>query len=145
MTLDMKKSSLMIGVFAVLLTFSFGNQNGSFSLTVPSTLAGSCSKENSQNSNGNSSSNNNSSSNAQNKVTICHYPPGNQSNLHTIDVGQPSVLNAHMNHGDTYGACLVCPSGATACVNAYGLPGIVAETYGANSTIPSSLRELKGS
>ena len=39
------------------------------------------------------------------KVTICHFPPGNPSNRHTIQIS-PSALSAHcMNHGDTCGAC----------------------------------------
>lgn len=39
-------------------------------------------------------------------VTICHNPPGNPDNPQTITVGQPSVLNAHLEHGDSLGACL---------------------------------------
>ncbi|MBP1693960.1 MAG: hypothetical protein H6Q37_1843 [Chloroflexi bacterium] len=38
------------------------------------------------------------------KVVICHYPPGNSGNRHTIEVGQPAV-SAHMAHGDTLGPC----------------------------------------
>jgi hypothetical protein len=38
------------------------------------------------------------------KVTICHYPPGNPGNRHTILVGQPA-LPAHLEHGDTMGPC----------------------------------------
>ncbi len=41
----------------------------------------------------------------QAKVVICHIPPGNPGNRHTIEVGQPAVP-AHMAHGDTMGACL---------------------------------------
>ena len=37
-------------------------------------------------------------------ITICHIPPGNPANAHTITVGQPA-LNAHLNHGDTIGPC----------------------------------------
>ena len=37
-------------------------------------------------------------------VTICHIPPGNPSNAQTITVGAAAV-NAHLNHGDTLGAC----------------------------------------
>lgn len=40
-----------------------------------------------------------------NKVTICHRPPGNPGNAHTIRVGEPAA-QAHMrNHGDTRGPC----------------------------------------
>jgi len=41
---------------------------------------------------------------ATGKVVICHYPPGNLGNRHTIEVGQPAV-SAHMAHGDTMGPC----------------------------------------
>ena len=33
------------------------------------------------------------------KVTICHIPPGNPGNAHTITVGSPAV-RAHEAHGD---------------------------------------------
>ncbi len=39
------------------------------------------------------------------KVTICHIPPGNPANAHTITVGAPAV-DAHLAHGDTLGACV---------------------------------------
>ena len=38
------------------------------------------------------------------KAIICHIPPGNPSNAQTITVDF-SALNAHLNHGDTLGAC----------------------------------------
>ncbi len=38
------------------------------------------------------------------KVTICHIPPGNPANLHTIEVGE-SAVGAHLAHGDYEGAC----------------------------------------
>lgn len=38
------------------------------------------------------------------KVVICHIPPGNPSNAQTITVGA-SAVNAHLSHGDTLGAC----------------------------------------
>ncbi|ATX82590.1 hypothetical protein Ga0123462_1743 [Mariprofundus ferrinatatus] len=38
------------------------------------------------------------------KVTICHYPPGKDSNRHTIEVAQPAV-SAHLAHGDVLGPC----------------------------------------
>jgi hypothetical protein len=40
----------------------------------------------------------------QAKAVICHYPPGNPGNRHTIEVGQPAVP-AHLAHGDTLGLC----------------------------------------
>jgi len=38
------------------------------------------------------------------KVVICHIPPGNSGNRHTIEVGQPAQ-SAHLAHGDTLGPC----------------------------------------
>lgn len=40
----------------------------------------------------------------ESKVTICHIPPGNKSNSHTLVVGQ-SALQAHLSHGDALGFC----------------------------------------
>jgi len=45
----------------------------------------------------------------QEKVTICHIPPGNPANAHTIVVGAPAVP-AHLElHGDTLGECEAAP------------------------------------
>lgn len=38
------------------------------------------------------------------KVAVCHVPPGNPANAHTIVVGEPA-LSAHLRHGDPLGAC----------------------------------------
>ena len=38
------------------------------------------------------------------KVTICHIPPGNPANFHTIKVSQ-NAYSAHLAHGDLAGAC----------------------------------------
>jgi hypothetical protein len=38
------------------------------------------------------------------KTTICHVPPGNPLNAHTLCVGTPSV-DAHLAHGDYLGIC----------------------------------------
>lgn len=39
------------------------------------------------------------------KTTICHIPPGNPANAHTLCVGNAAV-RAHVdNHQDTLGAC----------------------------------------
>lgn len=39
------------------------------------------------------------------KVTICHYPPGNPENAQTLEVSENAV-GAHLEHGDTLGACM---------------------------------------
>lgn len=41
---------------------------------------------------------------ADQNVTICHVPPGNSDNAHSITVGA-SAVPAHMAHGDALGAC----------------------------------------
>jgi hypothetical protein len=49
------------------------------------------------------------------KVTICHIPPGNPDNTHTIVVGAAAV-DAHLDHGDVLGACPEEPtSGSAGC------------------------------
>jgi hypothetical protein len=38
--------------------------------------------------------------------TICHFPPGNPENAHTITVGSENAMQTHVDkHGDTLGAC----------------------------------------
>jgi hypothetical protein len=39
------------------------------------------------------------------KVLICHFPPGNPANAHSICVGPPAWPPHHRLHGDTLGAC----------------------------------------
>jgi len=39
------------------------------------------------------------------KTTICHIPPGNPANAHTICVGNAAVPAHVNNHGDSIGAC----------------------------------------
>lgn len=41
---------------------------------------------------------------ANNKVLICHVPPGNSQNFHTIYISERAV-RAHLNHGDMEGTC----------------------------------------
>jgi len=38
------------------------------------------------------------------KVTVCHVPPGNACNEHSIRVGK-SAVRAHIEHGDYLGSC----------------------------------------
>jgi hypothetical protein len=40
------------------------------------------------------------------KVCVCHHPPGNPNNAHTICVGA-AAAKAHLKHGDTEGECPV--------------------------------------
>ena len=117
----MKKYSLMIGLFAVLLTFSLGGPSTSMSLAVPSAFA---------------------DSDDDFHETICHFTPGVNNRAETITVGEPAVLNAHMNHGDTVGACLICPPGVDVCIRGDGKPGVPGPA--ADDVKPSSLRKVQG-
>jgi hypothetical protein len=38
------------------------------------------------------------------KVDVCHLPPGNPENFHTITINE-NALDAHLAHGDLEGAC----------------------------------------
>ena len=38
------------------------------------------------------------------KVDVCHIPPGNPDNAHTITISE-NALSAHLDHGDLVGAC----------------------------------------
>lgn len=38
------------------------------------------------------------------KITICHIPPGNPGNTHEITISV-NALQAHLDHGDHIGSC----------------------------------------
>src|SRR3989338_346312 len=40
----------------------------------------------------------------EHKITICHIPPGNPENAHSIDIDE-EAWPAHEAHGDTMGEC----------------------------------------
>jgi len=44
------------------------------------------------------------------KELICHVPPGNPANAHTICVGKPAVEPHQTHHGDALGACQAEPN-----------------------------------
>jgi hypothetical protein len=67
---------------------------------------------------------------SQQKVQVCHRPPGNPNNYHTITIGAPA-LPAHLAHGDLAGACLdqcaaLCDDGDL-CTTDSGIPNTEAE------------------
>jgi len=39
------------------------------------------------------------------KTTVCHIPPGNPANAHTICIGNAAVPAHLQNHGDFLGTC----------------------------------------
>ena len=58
---------------------------------------------------------------AADKVTLCHFPPGNPANFHTITVS-PEAAEAHIrNHGDVLGECCaldsICEDGNACTAN----------------------------
>ena len=58
------------------------------------------------------------------KVEICHIPPGNPENFHTITISENAV-EAHLAHGDLAGACdaaQACPAtGQVSCWDGFGM------------------------
>jgi hypothetical protein len=64
------------------------------------------------------------------KTTICHIPPGNPANAHTLCIGNPAVAAHLRNHGDHLGPCEVetpCPpppSGGTGGADAPNTGGM---------------------
>jgi len=56
------------------------------------------------NGNGNGNSGSTDTTGSSSKVTVCHTPPGNPANAHSITVGNPAWA-AHVAHGDPAGAC----------------------------------------
>lgn len=58
-------------------------------------------------------------------VEVCHVPPGNPGNAHTIDIGQPAVdSHLRLHAGDYTGVCL----------NTFGLVGFH-DTFIVNSAL----------
>ncbi len=57
-----------------------------------------------------------------NKVQVCHIPPGNPANFHTITISE-NALPAHLGHGDLAGACFaycdsLCSDGNACTIDA---------------------------
>jgi hypothetical protein len=52
---------------------------------------------------------------SEDQVTICHIPPGNPSNAHTITIGI-SAVDTHLHqHGDYVGECTVSADACNDC------------------------------
>lgn len=56
------------------------------------------------------------------KVQVCHVPPGNPANFHTITISE-NALQAHLGHGDLAGACFahcdtLCSDGNACTIDA---------------------------
>ncbi|MCW8897557.1 MAG: porin family protein [Flavobacteriales bacterium] len=86
-------------------------------------IAGPCTTQN----NGGNTGGTGGSSGSEEKITICHYPPGNTSNPQTIEI-PASAWPAHQAHGDTQGACAPTTGG-----NPGGSSGNLGDPRGGNS------------
>jgi hypothetical protein len=67
------------------------------------------------------------------RVKICHVPPGNPANFHTITVSD-NALPAHLGHGDLVGDCsahcsTLCDDGNACTVDACDASGHCAATH----------------
>jgi hypothetical protein len=98
------------GVTVYAQDVGFGNVEGMVSSRDPETgewLLYATQDGGVSNNNGNGNGNGiggNGNGNGTPKVLICHVPPGNPDNAHTIQVGEPA-LSAHLAHGDVLGSC----------------------------------------
>lgn len=74
------------------------------------------------------------------KVQVCHIPPGNPDNFHTLTVSQNAV-QAHLGHGDLVGACATncealctednpCTTGECSCACVGAIPDFAAALNG---------------
>ena len=54
--------------------------------------------------NNNNNQNNDNTNTGDQKITVCHYPPGNPDNRKTLQVSV-AALQAHIDHGDRIGPC----------------------------------------
>jgi hypothetical protein len=67
------------------------------------------------------------------KTTICHFPPGNPANAHTLCVGNPAVSPHMSHHGDHVGPCtneVRCPPGPTGTPATGGTTGTGGQSAG---------------
>jgi hypothetical protein len=75
---------------------------------------------------------------SQKKTTICHIPPGNPANAHTLCIGNAAVP-AHLdNHGDYLGACQnETPCQPPPSTGSAGAPGSDGEGGGGGASVPT--------
>jgi hypothetical protein len=79
--------------------------SGTTGTTASGTTGTKTNGTNGGNTSGTSGNTSDNTSDADNeKVTVCHIPPGNASNRHSLVIAR-SALKAHLAHGDKEGAC----------------------------------------
>lgn len=131
----MKIHIILIFALALLFTGSFDSGSLSVSLDVSPAFAGSDEDKDKD------KDKDEAEDKDENKVTLCHFPPGNPESPSTLSVAE-SALDAHLAHGDYVGECpCICPPGVASCICADGKDGIPSP---ANISTPSSQRSIKG-
>jgi hypothetical protein len=81
------------------------------------------------------------------KTTICHIPPGNPANAHTICVGNPAVPHHIQHHGDYVGICkheVTCPPPGMGSGGASGTGGS-GDDKGTGGSAPGTGGTISGS
>ncbi len=72
-----------------------------------------------------------------NNVMVCHVPPGNPQNAHTLNIGK-SALKAHLGHGDYDGPCTTITPSLTVTPKTSLTPN------NGTAPLPSMLPQQKG-
>ncbi|GAV21256.1 hypothetical protein MMIC_P2238 [Mariprofundus micogutta] len=156
------KNSIWVVLLAALITLSFSVGQGLLMLDVTTAYAGSdrskddnskakksedskSKEKKSEDSKSKEKKSEDSKSSDDEKVTVCHVPPGNPDNAHNISVAE-SAVSAHLAHGDVVGECpvaasCICPAGVSSCVCPDGTAGGPGP---ASAGSPASQREIHG-
>jgi hypothetical protein len=75
------------------------------------------------------------------KTTICHIPPGNPANAHTLCIGNAAVPAHLSNHGDYLGACqneTPCPPPPPPSTGSAGAPGSDGDGGHGGASVPET-------
>src|SRR2546430_8602100 len=78
---------------------------------------------------------------AGDKIDVCHVPPGNPANAHTISVGSQAALAAHLAHGDTQGECNSGAACRDFCIAVYDIPNCAPDEQSCQDQIVALLAQ----
>ncbi len=77
------------------------------------------------------------------KIIICHYPPENPGNKHSLEISE-SALETHLAHGDTLGACQAQPTTASPATESVPIkPAAVPSATPATPTVSDLIKEAR--
>jgi hypothetical protein len=78
-------------------------------------------------------------------TVMCHMPPGNPANAHTISVGSQGAVSDHLAHGDCLGSCpcAVCTSTGDRNLCTSGLSVACLSCIEANTACAEALSTLE--